>query len=236
MSYRELLKQCEANSYIINMISVEDIVKTGFSLGLSDNTTVLDLCCGYGEMLKIWSETFGIHGTGIDRDSEFIDVGKLRLVEAGIKEVTLIEGDILEYTITEEYDVVSCTEKFGSISETLAMLEKYVKLGGKIVFGHLFSKIPNPPKELIDFDGSLPTLDELYGVFRELGYYVTSMTSDTVGQWDQYITWSARRDIERLRKNKDDTALAEWIEKWFHMYFNFRRPYEGQAMFGLERL
>lgn len=184
MNYKDLLKQYEASSYIINMTSFDGIIKTGISLGLSKSTTILDLCCGYGEMLKIWSEVFGISGTGVDMCSEFIGTGKSRLADAGIEKVNLIEGDILKYTNTEKYDVVSCTEHFGSIGETLAILEKYVKPGGKLVFCHVFSKIPNPPKELIDFEGPLPTLDELYRIFR----------------------------------------------------FNYRRPYQGQALFVLERL
>ncbi len=184
MSYKELLKQYEASSYIINMTSIEGIIKTGFSLGLNENTTYQIYAADMGEMLKIWSEAFGINGIGVDRCSEFINVGKSRLAKMGIEKVKLIEEDVLKYTDTDKYDVVSCTEKFGNIGETLNLLEKYVKPGGKIVFCHLFSKIPNPPKELTDFEGPLPTLDELYGIFRELGYYITSITSDTVSEWD----------------------------------------------------
>ena len=236
MRNTDLLKQFEASNYVINMISVEGIIKTGYSLGMNNSTTVLDLCCGYGEMLKIWNEAFDINGTGVDKSSEFINVGKSRLEKAGIKKITLIKDDVQKYTDAENYDVVSCTEELGSIGETLTILEKYAKPGGKIIFCHLYTKIPNPPKELTDFDGPLPTLDELYRIFRELGYFVTSITSDTLSEWDRYITWSARRDIQRLRKNKNDTEITEWIDKWYHMYFNYRRAYEGQALFGLERL
>lgn len=236
MICEDLLKQCDESSYIINMIPLEGIVKTGYSLGLNSKTTVLDLCCGYGEMLKIWSEIFDISGTGVDRYGEFINIGKKRVETAGIEKVNLIEEDILKYTDTKKYDVVSCTETFGSINETLAILEKFLKPGGKLVYCHVFSKVPEPPKELIDFDGEMPTLDELYGIFRELGYYITSIISDTVNDWDRYISRSAKSDFEQLRQNKDNKSLAEWMEKWYHMYFNYRRPCEGQAMFVLEKL
>lgn len=33
---------------------------------------MLDLCCGYGEMLKIWYEAFGIQGIGVDIYGKFI--------------------------------------------------------------------------------------------------------------------------------------------------------------------
>lgn len=236
MNYKDLLKQCEEKSYIINMTPIEGIIKTGLSLGLNENSNVLDLCCGYGEMLKIWSEAFGISGIGVDISNEFINVGKTRLEEAGIEKIKLIEGDILKYTDLQKYDVVCCTETLGSIEETLNILEKYVKPNGKLVFCHIFSKVPNPPKELTDFEGTLHTLDELYKIFKQLGYYITNIASDTVSEWERYITWSAKRDIARLRKDKNDKELADWIDKWYHMYFNYRRPYEGQALFVLEKL
>ncbi len=40
----------------------------------------------------------------------------------------------------------------------------------------------------------------------------------------------------RLRQNSEDTKLKEWIDKWYDMYFLYRREYEGQALFGLEKL
>jgi hypothetical protein len=150
--------------------------------------------------------------------------------------MSLIEGNVLRFATAERYDVVCCTERFGSIADTLAMLERYAKPGGKLVFCHLFSRIPDPPKELTDFDGPLPTLDELYTLFRQLGFHLTSVVSDTAAEWDRYISWSARRDVDRLRQQPDDRALAQWIDKWWHVYFSYRRPYEGQALFVLERL
>jgi hypothetical protein len=67
------------------------------------------------------------------------------------------------------------------------------------------------------------------------------MASDTDGMWEHYvINWSGKRDINTLRQNPNDEKygekLKQWIDKWYRMYFDYRRPYEGQALFGLERL
>jgi hypothetical protein len=58
----------------------------------------------------------------------------------------------------------------------------------------------------------------------------------THNEWERYITWRARRDIERLRKNPNDQKLKEWIDKWYNMYFNYRREFEGFALLVLEKL
>jgi hypothetical protein len=88
----------------------------------------------------------------------------------------------------------------------------------------------------VDFDEEVLPLNELNAIFNGLGYYVTHMASDTTSDWERYITWSARRDIARLRADPNDAQLKDWIDKWYRMYFEYRRPYEGQALFGLEKL
>jgi ubiquinone/menaquinone biosynthesis C-methylase UbiE len=88
------------------MISIDEIIRFGHSMGLNEESKVLDLCCGYDEMLKILHEAFDIYGTGVDITSEFIDEGNDRLRSSNIKKVKLILGDILEYETNELFDVV----------------------------------------------------------------------------------------------------------------------------------
>ena len=115
-------------------------------------------------------------------------------------------------------------------------LEKYAKPNGKLIFGRLFSKTDCPPKPLTDFDGEIETLAAIHEKIRTCGYYMTAMASDTDAQWENYVFWSAARDIERLRKNPEDTKTKAWLEKWYDIYFRYRRPFEGWALFGIEKL
>lgn len=41
------------NNYLIGMTPYNSIIEAGHILGLNSSSNVLDLCCGYGEMLKI---------------------------------------------------------------------------------------------------------------------------------------------------------------------------------------
>jgi len=236
MKYHDIIKKCEESSYLIGMLSLDEIIRFGYSIGLNEESKVLDLCCGYGEILKIWNEAFGISGTGVDICNEFISAGKKRLSESGISKIRLIEGNVLSYFDDEKYDVVICSETFNTIEYTLRMGEKYLKESGILVYHKVYSKVPDPPQELLDFEGEVLPLQELNKEFNRLGYYITNMASDSVSDWERYIMWSARRNIEAYRKNTADTAAKEWMDKWYCMYFDYRRPYQGQALFGLEKI
>lgn len=236
MDYQQIIKQCEENCNLISMISVEEILRLGVSIGLNENSKVLDLCCGYGTHLKVWNKGFGISGIGLDLCDGFIKEGQQALKSEGIEKVILIKQDIMTYETNEKFDVVILSETFGSIQETLKIGEKYVKENGVLVYCKLYSKVQNPPQKLIDFDGEVLPLNELNRIFRECGYYITHLASDTNSDWERYITWSGRRDLARLKSDPDDIKLKAWIEKWYEMYFLYRREYEGQALFGLQRI
>lgn len=237
MDYTHLLRMYEEEKYLINMVSAEDILRFGHALGLNEKSRVLDLCCGYGAMLKIWKEAFGIRGTGVDRDATLIETGRLRLPDDGVR---LICGDVLRYESGEPYDVVVCTELstglFGGFGEGVSFLERFLKQRGTLVFGRLFSEIPNPPRELTDFDGPLPTLGEIMTEVRQCGYLATSMVSGGTASWERYIMRDSKLSLEKLRQSPGDARNAAWNEKWTFMYCNFRRPYESWGLFGIEKI
>ncbi|MCL2517632.1 MAG: class I SAM-dependent methyltransferase [Oscillospiraceae bacterium] len=215
----------EDEKYLINMVSAEDIIRFGYAIGLNETSRVLDLCCGYGTMLKLWNEIFGISGVGVDRVEGFIETGRSRLQN---ERINLICGDVLQYVDIEKYDVVVCTELsaglFYSFAEGITFLEKFLKPGGVIVFGRLFSEIPNPPQELIDFDGPMPTLSEIYDEAKQCGYLIISMASGSNASWERYIMRGKR------------TSDMTWNDKWHRIYYDYRRPYGGWALFGIEKL
>lgn len=232
--YKDYIKLLEDNAYLISMVPVEELLRFGYEIGLDENSRVIDLCCGYGTVLKIWSEAFGISGVGVDRESWFISVGKERLEKAGIDRVKLVCEDVTAFRDDEKYDVVICSETIGSIEDTLDLGEKFLKKGGLIAYHNVYSKIPDPPKELVDFDTEVLPLPVFVKIFKEKGYYLVAMASDTNGAWERYvISRCAKKDVYDLKENPADAETKEWIDDWYDMYFKYRRPFEGQAMFGL---
>ena len=237
MDYQKQISKLQESQFLISMTPVDSILEIGFSSGMNRSSSVLDLCCGYGEMLKIWHEAFGIRGTGVDICGEFIEQGRERLAACGITEVTLIESDIFKWHSDEKYDYVCLSgEEFGGVKSTVALLEGFVKPGGKLIIGTRFSKEENPPRELVDFERELLTLREINAIFQSEGYFITAMASDTHNEWERYIMWSARRHLAELRKDLHNQSQMEWCRKWYDMYFRFRRPLEGYATFVIEKI
>jgi len=236
MDYKEIINDIESSLHLISMTPVEKIVEIGYTAGMNSDSSVLDFCCGYGEMLKIWNEVLGIKGTGVDKSRELINEGKKRLKAVGVKDVTLVCADVLEWVTNEKFDFAClCGEDFGGIEGTIHLLEKYVKPDGKLIIGTRYSRVDNPPAELIEFEGETLPLKDISSIFYANGYFITSMATDTQHEWERYIMWSARRNLAAYKSNPDDPVSFEWCKKWYETYFGFRREYEGYGTFVIEK-
>lgn len=224
------------NQYLISMVPVEEILRLGCELKLNENSRILDLCCGYGTVLKVLSEAFGISGVGVDICKEFINAGTKRLKQSGVDRVKLIRKDVNKFEDTAKYDVVICSETIQSIENTFYLGEKFLKKGGTLLYQKVFSTVQDVPKELDEFDGGVYPLTELNKIFNGLGYFITCFATGSENDWNRYYTWSVRKDINKLRRNPDDQSLRKRIDYWNYMHFTYRMPYENQALFGLKKL
>lgn len=235
MKTNDSLKKIKDSQHLISMIPVESIIRMGHEMSLDENSKVLDLCCGYGTLLKIWSDTFGIEGVGVDICHNFIQEGKAILKDEKNDKIFLFEDNVLNYSDKEKYDVVICSETFDSIEKTLSMGQKFLKKNGHLLYCKTYSKVENPPKELLDFEGPLLTLSGLNQAFNNLGYYLTHLATDSNDDWERYITHEGRKNLKNIRENSNKEN-SDWAKKWYKMYFDYRRSYEGQGLFGLVKL
>lgn len=236
MNYKAIINTIESSQHLISMTPIEKIIEIGYTAGMNSNSRVLDICCGYGEMLKILNEAFGIKGIGVDISSEFINEGKKRLKAAEIKDISLICADVLDWVTDKKFDFAClCGEEFGGIENTIHLLEKYIKSNGKLIIGTRYSRVDNPPVELIEFEGETLSLKNIYNIFYGNGYFITSMSTDTQNEWERYIMWSARRNLAAYKSNPEDPSSLQWCQKWYETYFGFRREYEGYGTFVIEK-
>jgi len=237
MDIRSILSDITEKQYLISMTPAEQLVRIGFEAGMNSGSSVLDLCCGYGAMLGIWSEAFGVRGVGVDVCREFIEEGRARLRGKGVNGVTLVEADVNEWPCSEHFDFVSLSgEDFGGFGGTIRFLERFAKPGGKLIIGTRYSKREIPPRELVEFEGETLSLKQMNRIVREHGYFITSMATETHAEWERYIMWSARRNLAQLRADPGNAAHREWCEKWYDTYFDFRRECEGYVTMAIEKL
>lgn len=237
MDYKTTIANLNESKFLISMTPIEKVVEIGFTCGMNSNSTIFDLCCGYGETLRVWNQAFGCKGIGVDICPEFINEGNKRLQREKNQDVKLVEHDVLTWKTEERYDYVCLSgEDFGGFESTIYLLEKYVKPNGKLIIGTRFSKTENPPVELIEFEGETLSLSAINEIIRKHGYFITSMASDTDAEWERYIMWSARRHLDSLRNHPDDDICKKWCDKWYDMYFRIRRQFEGYVTLVMEKL
>jgi cyclopropane fatty-acyl-phospholipid synthase-like methyltransferase len=242
MFENNILERIEDSNYLISMTPLEKIIEMGYALGFNENTKVLDLCCGYGTMLKVLNQIYKIKGKGIDLTKEFIEVGNERLKKAGIPNDIVLEcGDINNCKETG-YDAVILTESYhyGSIENTLKELNKFIKPNGKKIIGMLTSPEDKIPQELMDFDGgNLYTEAEVYDIFLKSGYVISYIARSTQSQWDKYFTWDSKRTVANIRNAKNDeekNRSEKWLRKWYTMYSKYRIKYEQWCLYAVEKI
>jgi len=241
MDYKKIINEIEISKELISMIPLKKIVELGYNLEMNSNTKVFDICCGFGTMLSLWNEAFGITGLGIDIYDQHIIRGNKIIKEKGqINDIVLLEEDAKVFKADSEFNVVSMISEdlFENIKENIVHMNKYLSKNGNLIYGTPYKKQDNIPQELIDFEGELLTLTELYDLFRNLGFVVTDFACCESQEWDRYISWSARRDMGILydKDSKINEDNLDWVDKWFRMHFKNRRPYEGFVMFVLKKI
>jgi SAM-dependent methyltransferase len=96
----------------------------------------IELGCSPGRFLVAMKKNFGYRLTGIDISS--LDETRKTLLEYGIDDVQLIEGDIFHYPVKKRYDIVcsfGLLEHFEDPATAFAQFDAFCKNGGYMVIG-----------------------------------------------------------------------------------------------------
>jgi len=141
LSNNELIKLCESEASRIQPIISEEIV----GVKLNHNPQVLDAPCGYGNLLYLYKKN-GINAYGFDLDKKQVELAKSIGLSAN-------EGDILDISSKNQYDLISSFDFIEHISKdnALVILNKFYSL--LVDGGYLIIRTPSgdSPFGLRDF-------------------------------------------------------------------------------------
>ena len=237
-----ILEKIDIREHSINMLPVESYFEIGSVLGLNESSHVLDLCCGYGEMLRLFSKYFRSFGVGVDISKGFVEEGQRRLGESGLSDqVKLISGDARGWT-EDGYDVACLVGEqrvFSGFSNTLSVLLEKVTQRGKVVIGTIYYLSQDVPQELIDFEGPGETEKEIFTIVKDQQCIITYIGRGTRSEWDRYISWSTRNHLKSYRAKTDQTGRDqqhEWMHRWHDMYIDYRMKHQGWATYVIEKI
>lgn len=235
----------ESSHRVLNPIDEAKLATLGSVLGLRSGQSMLDLCCGKGEMLSTWSRDYGVTGTGVDISTLFLASARARATELGVAErLTFVHGDAASYVSEAPVDIASCigaTWIGDGVRGTLEILERSLRTGGLILVGEPFWRHEPPSQEAIEachvssVDGyfDLPGLVECFG---DLGYDVVEMVLADEDSWDRYraAQWlNVRRWLEANPSDELAPALREELTGAPGRYVRYERPLLGWGVFAL---
>ncbi|MBD3383835.1 methyltransferase domain-containing protein [candidate division KSB1 bacterium] len=129
--------------------SVKDILRVVENLGLSSDSTVLDLGCGKGAVSVPITSRFKSRITGVDAMSSFLKDANRKAAEYGVAErCRFICQDIMDYVKADhDFDLVifaSVGGIWGSLQNTVAQLRRQIRNGGYMVIDDGYARTSGP--------------------------------------------------------------------------------------------
>lgn len=233
----------EHNHRILNPFSAQKLDLIGEICQLSEQTRLLDLACGKGELLSQWAQRYGIIGVGVDISTVFINAAKARAYDLEVSDqITFLVDDAATYPQPfHEFDVVSClgaTWIGNGLIGTLELMQSALKPGGAtVIVGEPFWRTP-PPDEACEMMGfprdDFSTLAGTLERIESVGLELVEMVIADEDSWDRYIVSQWQTVYDYLRKNPDDPdaeALKTWNDHNRRAYLTYQRQYMGWGVF-----
>jgi ubiquinone/menaquinone biosynthesis C-methylase UbiE len=235
----------ESSHRILNPFTPEKFATLASAIRLHLGMTVLDLCCGKGEMLSTWARNHQVTGIGIDISTVFLAAAIERAAELGVADrVAFVHGDASTYVAAELFDVAACvgaTWIGDGVAGTVALLERSLRPGGLMLIGEPFWRAEPPSQEAIEAchartKDTYQTLPGLVTLFGDLSYDLVEMVQADEDSWDRYraAQWLNLRTW--LDANPDDELAPELRSELSQApldYARYERALLGWGVFAL---
>jgi cyclopropane fatty-acyl-phospholipid synthase-like methyltransferase len=217
------------------------------SLAVRPGERVLDLGCGWGELLlRVLEAQPGATGTGVDLDEGDIEHARELAASRGLVErATFVAGDAAAFS-GDPVDVALCvgaTQVFGGdpavhTANALAAYGERLAPGGRLLLGEGFWRTP-PSAEAMDFfdgdTGQYGTLGALVELAHDHGYRTLAVSEATVDEWDEFqFQWLLGYE-RRLLDHPDDAAIRAKSDAMRTSYLTGWRGVMGFAYLTLVR-
>ncbi|MCB0998838.1 MAG: methyltransferase domain-containing protein [Acidimicrobiales bacterium] len=170
---------------------------------------VIDVGCGWAELLlRIVAACPDATGRGVDHDQAAL--ARAERNAAGRSLVDRVSfGTVVEAADTGDLVICIGSEHvWGSRAAALGELGRLTVAGGHVLLGTLFWE-REPPADLDDVFGPLPSLDELSAELDAAGWRPIWLRTATVAEWDRFETgFMARWDPPAGSGDDVDRAAA----------------------------
>ena len=241
MEFFDLVNISERYMELVNPSTPEKVLTIGKFLALKEGSRVIDFGCGFGEVLALWAETFGISGIGIDIREHACDRARKKMVERGLDgRIEIVCANAAEYTFEEgSYDAAVCIGAsfiWGGFGPTIQAMKKAINGRGKLAIGEPYwLKQPVPPG-YAPGGQNIYTEYELLQIAHEQGFDVEYLVRASHDDWDRYESDNWYGLIRWIEENPDHPERQQVIDHLHQQqdeYLKYSREYLGWAMYVL---
>jgi len=240
LNFFDLKNISERYLELINPASPEKVVRIGNILGLNKNSRVIEFGSGYGEILALWTEHFGISGIGVDIREHACARAKKKMTERGFADrIEIVCGKGAEYKFKKHaFDVAACIGAsfvWQGYRSSIAAMRGAIHEHGKLVIGEPYWIRENVPLEYAKEEQGIYTEYELLKISREEGFDFGYVVRSSHDDWDRYESdnWHGLiRWIEENPEHPERREVIDHLHKSQNEYIRFGREYMGWAMSG----
>jgi len=209
-------------------------------LGLKEGSRVIDFGSGYGEVLALWAQQFGITGLGIDMREKACERARKKMAERGLADrVEIICGNAAEYAFEPHaFDGAACIGAsfiWNGYRPALKKLKEAIKPNGKVAVGEPYWRTTAVPPDYSRGE-TVHTEYELVRIAREEGFDVEYAVRASHDDWDHYEAENWRglvRWIEENPNHPERQGVIKHLHKGQDEYTRYAREYFGWAIYML---
>jgi SAM-dependent methyltransferase len=188
------------------------------ALELDSGTRVLDLGCGWGELLSRAVEREPtLVGVGVDTDATALARGEALAAARGLGERVTFR-DAGGEAWTQPADRVICVGAghiWGGHGPALTALAGLVSPGGRLLYGDGYLE-PGPSEFTTTLFGELGPLGDVLAAARDAGWRVLHLSVSDLQEWDEFES-SFRAGPERWLLANPDAEGASETRAWLDM-------------------
>ena len=167
-------------------------------LELESGVDVLDLGCGWGELLirAVQASGHGSTGVGIDIDEQVLARGRVRAAAKGLDgSVHFVRAE--SATWDQPADRVLCigaSHAWAGVEQAIHALAWVVAPGGRVLFGEGCWERPPTAAAAALFGDDVVTLAEIVRLARAAGWQVLHLSAADQREWDDFEATGASAD------------------------------------------